>query len=66
MPFSDTDMNDDPKEAAFQDSGAPEVDSATPALKTWMTPKVITSTLMEGTEHSVGAGSDGGSPSGAS
>lgn len=61
-------MNDDAKHTLVgvsQDSGISERNSATPVLKTWVTPKVITSSLSEDT-GTAGAfhndGSGGGSP----
>lgn len=55
-------MSDNAKQTLFragQDSGAPERDSATPALKTWVTPKVITSTTASDAASGSAAISDG-------
>jgi hypothetical protein len=45
-------------------ASAEERNSGTRTLKTWATPKVITSTLSEDTEASFGAGGDGGNGGG--
>jgi hypothetical protein len=54
------------KAGAGADADGSEHAGGNPARKSWVTPKVITSTMTDGTEAAALAASDGASPAGLS
>ena len=56
-------MSHDTKHTSFPAEPASAALENAPALKTWVSPKIIVSTLSDDTDHSAGVSNDGGGAS---